>query len=81
MSAVKRKNAAAIVFAGKDVGVAFFPGIDSFGFCLRSFGGFGLEVPGGYPLVVGFAEAAFAQVFFKVGHVGGAVEDGDVAFL
>lgn len=41
----------------------------------------GLEVPGGNPLVVGFAEAAFAQVFFEVGHVAGAVEDGDVAFL
>lgn len=31
--------------------------------------------------MVGFAEASFAQVFFEVGHVGGAVEDGDVAFL
>ena len=45
------------------------------------FGGFGLEVPGGYPLVLGFAKTAFAQVFFEVGHVAGAVEDGDVAFL
>lgn len=48
---------------------------------MERFGGFGLEVPGGNPLVLGFAEAALAQVFFEVGHVGGAVEDGDVAFL
>ena len=48
---------------------------------MERFGGFGLEVPGGYPLVVGFAKTAFVQVFFEVGHVGGAIEDGDVAFL
>ena len=58
-----------------------FSRIESFGFCLEGFGGLGLEVPSGKPLVVGFAEASFAQVFFEVGHVGGAVEDGDVAFL
>ena len=61
--------------------VAFFPGIESFGVRLGRFDGLGLEVPGEDPLVVGFAEAALAQVFFEVGHVGGAVEDGDVAFL
>lgn len=70
-----------LFFAGNDADVAFFRGIESFWFCLRRFGGFGLEVPGGEPLVVGFAEAAVVQVFFEVGHVGGAVEDGDVAFL
>ena len=31
--------------------------------------------------MLGFAEASVAQMFFEVGHVGGAVEDGDVAFL
>ena len=31
--------------------------------------------------MVGFAKTALAQVFFEVGHVAGAVEDGDVAFL
>lgn len=31
--------------------------------------------------MVGFAEASLSQMFFEVGHVAGAVEDGDVAFL
>lgn len=86
MDGVKWKNAAAIVFAGKEsalflICAAFFLRIELFWVCLGLFGGLGLEVPGRKPLVLGFAKTALAQVFFEVGHVGGAVEDGDVAFF
>ena len=83
LGGVKRKNAAEILLCRQGIGAVFdLRRVFSENLIiLSSFGGLGLEVPGGKPLVLGFAEAAFAQVFFEVGHVGGAVEDGDIAFL